>query len=159
MAFALSMVQFMVGIYLANIYSPALSWGFCRAPTEDARKLMGCGILDDAPHSGFNAFTMGSRTVSTESQNVRHVGQAMVVFDDRRVAPLFEVSLGEVADLNLHKDAPFFDWYRWADKVSRVLQRTPVKDPRPRRPLLRLQAKQRTDFAYAMRRGARKRSQ
>merc|ERR1712048_1102350 len=95
--------------------------------------------------------------VKTESQNVRHVGHAMVFFDDRRVAPLFEVSLGDVAD-DLHKDAPFFDWTRWTDKVQKVLQRTPVKDPRPRRPLLQCQAKKRTVFAYVMRRGARKRS-
>lgn len=147
-----------LGIYTATLCNPALSWGFCRAPTEDAKKLMVCGVLDDAPHSNFNAYTMGSRTVKTESQNVRHVGHAMVVFDDRRVAPLFEVSLGEVADEDLHKDAPFFDWSRWAGKVNKVLQRTPVKDPRPRRPLLQWQAKKRTIFAYVMRRGARKRS-
>merc|ERR1711871_1276803 len=75
-----------LGVYTARVNAPALSWGFCRAPTQMERRMVVCGILDDAPQAACS-YTMGIRTVSRESQNVRHVGDAMVIFDDRRVAP------------------------------------------------------------------------
>lgn len=145
-----------LGIYVAEVSNPHLSWGFCRAPEEIKKKMMVCGILDDSPHSiGFNSYTMGIRTVSSESKNIRHVDSAIVIFDDRRIAPLFEVSLGACLAL----PAPeFFNWARWLDKVHRILSLMPVKKPKSRVPLMRHQVKQRTVVAYLTRRGACKRS-
>merc|ERR1712217_98605 len=115
---------------------------------------MVCGILDDCSHSNsFQSYTMGLRTVTSESANIRHVGNAIVIFDDRRVAPLFEVSLGGSSKC----PAPEFDWGRWFDKVNRIFSLTPVKKPKSRVPLMRQQVKQRTAIAYLSRRGASKR--
>jgi len=150
-----------LGIYTAKICNPQLSWGFCRASSEAEKKIMVCGVLDDAPYStGFQSYSMGIRTVSKESQNVRHVGEAMVVFDDRRVAPLFEISLGSALDVPQQKLTIAFDWSRWTRKVNQLLQSTPpVKERRPRNyRLLQHQMKQRTVVAYLGRRGARKRN-
>merc|ERR1711972_193199 len=51
--------------------NPSLSLSYARG----SRKLLVCGVLD-----------------STLSTQVRHSGTAMVIFDERRVAPLFEAS-------------------------------------------------------------------
>lgn len=147
-----------LGVYTAKVNKPSLSWGFCRAPTEMDRKMMVCGILDDAPTIG-QAYQMGIRTVSRESPNVRHVGDAMVIFDDRRVAPFFEVSLGEEPFQELSPPPGSFDWGRWLDKVKRTLRVFPLeKRKRRRAPLMRQQVRQRTTISYLARRAARKRS-
>jgi len=74
------------GIYTATMDDPMLSWGFARGAT---RPMLVCAVLDDAedcdPHQ------LGIRTVTKESENVRHVGSAMVVFEPARVTPLFVV--------------------------------------------------------------------
>lgn len=146
-----------IGIYTANVYDPGLSWGFCRANAEEEAKMIVCGILDDATHTGFNSYTMGTRTVHGESPNVRHVGSAMVIFDDRRVAPFFEVSLGELAPAP-SQALPVFDWRRWLDKIARFFSAMPARKPKKRVPLMRKQEKQRTAIAYLARRAASKRN-
>lgn len=72
-----------LGIYTAKVNSPWLSRGFCSAP-----RMLVCGVLDDSVH--LNPYHMASFAVSRESEMIRHVGNAMVVFDSSRVAPFFE---------------------------------------------------------------------
>jgi len=71
------------GIYTAKIHDARLSWGFARGA------VLICGVLDDAVPKE-SPEMMGSFQVTQESTNIRHVGNAMVVFDPRRVAPLWE---------------------------------------------------------------------
>merc|ERR1712061_284419 len=88
-----------VGIYIAKMHNPQLSLSFCDAQCGMEKKIMVCGILDDASAHSIQNCTIGRLTVSHESQNVRHVGDAMVIFDHRRVSPLFEVTIGTVAEI------------------------------------------------------------
>ncbi|CAE6936583.1 unnamed protein product [Symbiodinium natans] len=74
------------GIYTAKTHNPALSFGFCRGET---RPMLVCGVLDDAVALA-RPYKLGNHTVTAESQHVRHVGDAIVVFDESRVVPLFE---------------------------------------------------------------------
>lgn len=146
-----------LGIYTAKVCNPRLSWSFCRAPTEMEKKIVVCGVLDDASTHSIQNYKMGNQTVSHESQNVRHAGDAMVIFDHRRVAPLFEVSIGDAPENK--SAAPDFDWSKWYLKVSQVYDLYPTWDTQvARRPLMRCQERQRTPMAYLQRRGARKRS-
>merc|ERR1719162_2686612 len=126
---------------------------------------MVCGILDDASNSmSSESYRMGIRTVSHESPHVRHIGDAMVIFDDRRVAPFFEVSLGEVLDCSqISSQAQFFDWARWRVTLDRILNAFPAKstrqwEKRHRAPLLRKRAKQHSAMSYLTRRSASKRN-
>lgn len=138
-----------LGIYTAKVCNPRLSWSYCRAPTEMEKKILVCGVLDDA--------STHSVQVSRESQNVRHAGDAMVIFDHRRVAPLFEVSIGDAAEKQ--HAAPDFDWSKWYLKVSQVYDLYSTCDTQvARRPLMRRQERPRTPMAYLQRRSARKRS-
>lgn len=73
-----------LGIYTA--LSPWLSKGFCTAP-----HMLVCGVLDESRRVG-DSCRMGSFSVSRQSEMIRHVGSAVVVFDSCRVAPLFEAS-------------------------------------------------------------------
>mmetsp|Transcript_77475 Transcript_77475/g.239182 ORF Transcript_77475/g.239182 Transcript_77475/m.239182 type:complete len:513 (-) Transcript_77475:8-1546(-) len=66
-----------LGIYTAEVSSPALSLGYARG---ECKRLLVCGVLD-----------------SPDPAVVRHAGSAMVVFDPRRVAPLWEATLTQVA--------------------------------------------------------------
>lgn len=72
------------GVYVAKLSNPWLSQSFARG----ANKMLICGVVDDAL-----ALTqeqrLGSFQLCKESSNVRHVGDAMVVFESVRVAPLF----------------------------------------------------------------------
>lgn len=83
-----------VGIYTAKMESPQLSLTFIRGPVSRSRQLLVCGVLDDAQvvQSQGDLKTFGALTVKAESQAVRHVGDAVVIFDSRRVAPLFVAS-------------------------------------------------------------------
>lgn len=81
-----------VGIYTATVESPQLSLGFIRgAASSRSRQLLVCGVLDDAVGGG-EAKSFGALTVKAESDAIRHVGNAVVIFDSRRVAPLFVAS-------------------------------------------------------------------
>lgn len=72
------------GVYIAKLNNPWLSQGF----TRGANKMLVCGVVDDATDLT-QAQRFGSFDVTKESDNVRHVGDAMVVFQSVRVAPLF----------------------------------------------------------------------
>jgi len=146
-----------VGVYTAKVVNPSLSWGFCRAPTEASKTMMVCGILDDAPTFSGQAYTMGVHLVTCESTNVRHVGDAMVIFDDRRVVPLFEFSLSEESYL-ITQDAvrSSYNWEQWQIKLQQVMQAFPTKLEKRRIRLLRFQPKQNTVASYLGRRGASK---
>eukprot|EP00931_Biecheleriopsis_adriatica_P103302 TRINITY_DN78156_c0_g1_i1.p1 TRINITY_DN78156_c0_g1~~TRINITY_DN78156_c0_g1_i1.p1 ORF type:complete len:448 (-),score=82.40 TRINITY_DN78156_c0_g1_i1:276-1619(-) len=76
------------GIYTAKMHNPMLSWGFSRGST---RPMLLCGILDDAVTKMLPEYC-GYRLVTAESDTVRHVGDAVVIFDSRRVAPLFSAT-------------------------------------------------------------------
>lgn len=72
-----------LGIYTASVGSAWLSRTFCSEPC-----MLVCAVLD-------NSMPVSSRTVGRfemrqASEQVRHVGDAIVVFDHRRVMPLFE---------------------------------------------------------------------
>jgi len=75
-----------VGIYTARVSNAALACGFSRM---GSRPILVCGILDDAKELT-ESRTMGRFNVTAESSAVRHVGDAIVVFDEARIAPLFE---------------------------------------------------------------------
>lgn len=72
------------GIYTADVHSPSLSRGFCSMP-----RMLVCGVLDDA-EPAFGEQYCGRFQVSAASKAVKHVGDALVVADARRVVPLFE---------------------------------------------------------------------
>lgn len=73
-----------VGIYTAKLGASQLSKGFSR----DSKDIFVCAVADDKDQVA-QSHAMGNRRVFSETQHVRHVGDAMVVFDSARVAPLF----------------------------------------------------------------------
>eukprot|EP00933_Yihiella_yeosuensis_P007705 TRINITY_DN11285_c0_g1_i1.p1 TRINITY_DN11285_c0_g1~~TRINITY_DN11285_c0_g1_i1.p1 ORF type:complete len:526 (-),score=95.15 TRINITY_DN11285_c0_g1_i1:205-1692(-) len=78
------------GIYTAKVTHPFLSYSFAKGIK---RHMLICGVLDDAEVVRPRA--CGNFIVTKESANVRHVSDAIVVFDPVRVAPLFDAySLG-----------------------------------------------------------------
>lgn len=76
------------GIYAATMDNPMLSWGFAQGAT---RPMLVCAVLDDA-EALHESQRIGRFQVTAESSSVRHVGDAMVIFDPQRVAPLFCVT-------------------------------------------------------------------
>eukprot|EP00439_Symbiodinium_sp_Y106_P034863 s3464_g4.t1 len=85
------------GIYTAKTQNPGLAFGFCRGST---RPILVCGVLDDAVPLA-RKYLLGNHYVTAESQHARHVGDAIVVFDEGRVIPLFEAW-----DPGLHSTEP-----------------------------------------------------
>lgn len=83
-----------LGIYTAKVENAWLSKGFCSAP-----RMLVCGVVDDAVN--VKQHTMGNHLVTAQSEAVRHVGQAVVVFDSKRVVPLFEASAERFRDVPL----------------------------------------------------------
>jgi len=73
-----------LGIYTATIDNPQLSLGFCCGE----QSMLVCGVLSNAV-SNSSIEHIGNLQVTSESCDVLHVGNAMVIFDIRRVAPLF----------------------------------------------------------------------
>lgn len=73
------------GIYTARVEAPDLSRGFCSHP-----ELLVCGVVDDALPSQMKH--CGNLSISAQSNIIRHVGDAVVVFDKSRVVPLFRAS-------------------------------------------------------------------
>lgn len=73
-----------LGIYTGTVGTGGvgLSHNYCRGGP-----MLICGVMDDA--QPVQQYTLGIRSVSAESGHVRHVGNAMVIFESRRVAPLF----------------------------------------------------------------------
>mmetsp|Transcript_111272 Transcript_111272/g.202371 ORF Transcript_111272/g.202371 Transcript_111272/m.202371 type:complete len:480 (+) Transcript_111272:92-1531(+) len=150
-----------VGVYTAKLDNPSLSWGFCRAPSLWQRKMMVCGVLDNA-YAGkhFAQYRMGFQSVISESQDVRHVGSAMVIFNARRVAPLFEVSCRQGADRKPPAQVDY-NWAYHAYLVQRVKDEAVPPRYRRRRALHPKgfcgSRRPRTVEDFARRRAARKR--
>lgn len=86
------------GIYTAHVSNPQLSAGFCTAP-----KMLVCGVLDDARGAVQNR-TCGNFQVTAQSDVIKHVGDAVVVFDERRVVPLWQASAKAFA---MRRSRPF----------------------------------------------------
>eukprot|EP00929_Paragymnodinium_shiwhaense_P023033 TRINITY_DN14517_c0_g3_i2.p1 TRINITY_DN14517_c0_g3~~TRINITY_DN14517_c0_g3_i2.p1 ORF type:complete len:674 (+),score=92.14 TRINITY_DN14517_c0_g3_i2:74-2023(+) len=82
------------GIYTARVGASILSRGFCDEP-----KILVCGVVSNAVEATGGHYC-GRFQVNAESNLVRHVGDAMVVFDEQRVAPLYEASASEFATYN-----------------------------------------------------------
>lgn len=82
------------GIYSATLENARLACGFC-----SERKVLVCGVLDDAVE--VQPYRCGNFEVHRESSTVRHVGDALVVFQPALIAPLFEASCYGVSTPNL----------------------------------------------------------
>jgi hypothetical protein len=78
------------GIYTARVDAPSLSMTFCTEP-----RLLVCGVLDDSLELMPEQESCGRFAVGAQSQSIKHVGDAIVVFNDRRVIPLFEAAADE----------------------------------------------------------------
>jgi len=89
------------GVYIAKLNNPWLSQGFARG----VNKMFVCGVVDDAVNLS-QAERIGSRHITKQSENVHHVGDAMVVFESVRVAPLFVAEWQGVCHKVVPKKAP-----------------------------------------------------
>eukprot|EP00435_Cladocopium_sp_Y103_P050631 s157_g15.t1 len=76
------------GIYTAKTQNTALSFGFSKGLS---RPLLICGALDDAVVLP-KPVQCGNHFITAESASVRHVGDAIVVFDESKLLPLFVAS-------------------------------------------------------------------
>jgi len=81
------------GIYTAKTHNTALSFGFSKGIS---RPLLICGALDDAK-SLPAPVRCGNHYITAESARVRHVGDAIVVFDETKLLPLFVASYSGIA--------------------------------------------------------------
>jgi len=79
------------GIYVAKVHAARLSAGFARSCVAG---MLVVGVLDDAVESSASQKS-GSFSVGAESRLIRHVGDAMVVFDPSRVLPFFSLAICE----------------------------------------------------------------
>lgn len=134
-----------LGIYTATVSSPWLSRGFCSAP-----RMLICGVLDDA-RAMRDPYRLGSLVVSRESETVRHVGHAIVVFDSCRVAPLFEASAASFANRATRGRAA-----RGTAAASRARALKDARRVQRAGRLIRLRLES-AAVAYLLRRGARRR--
>lgn len=73
-----------VGIYTAKVSNALLSREFCTAPC-----MLVCAVVDDAVMLN-QPVRLGNFMMTAESGTVRHVGDAVVVFDPGCIAPIFE---------------------------------------------------------------------
>ncbi|CAJ1406470.1 unnamed protein product [Effrenium voratum] len=76
------------GIYTAKTINARLAYGFALG---SSRALLVCGVIDDAVALP-ERVACGNHFITAQSDHVRHVGDAIVVFDESRLLPLFEVS-------------------------------------------------------------------
>jgi len=78
------------GIYAAKVNNGGsrLSAHFARGM---AKGVLVCAVLDDSAELP-SQYALGYRNVTAESQSVRHVGDAFVIFDPRHILPLFTVA-------------------------------------------------------------------
>jgi len=73
------------GVYVAKLGNPWLSLGFAGGA---CKKMLVCGVMDDSVALS-RPQMLGCLSMTKESSSVRHVGDAMVVFESSCVAPLF----------------------------------------------------------------------
>jgi len=81
------------GVYVAKLANPWLSQGFARG----ASQMLICAVADDSVAMS-SPQQVGALTRHQQSNNVHHVGDAMVVFDANRVVPLFVANWPCVSD-------------------------------------------------------------
>merc|ERR1712187_261771 len=80
-----------LGIYAATLNNPGIAWGFCSGRYTGDESMLVCGVIDDSvsrPQAGF----MGHLLLHADSRYIRRVGDAIVAFDRRRIAPWFVAS-------------------------------------------------------------------
>lgn len=80
-----------LGIYAATLNNPGISWGFCSGRYSGNESMLVCGVIDDSVRRSQAGF-MGHLPIHSDSGNIRRVGDAIVAFDRRRIAPLFVAS-------------------------------------------------------------------
>jgi hypothetical protein len=80
-----------LGIYAASLNNPRISYGFCSGRYTGDESMLVCGVIDDSVRSSPAGF-MGSFPIHSDSGNIRRIGDAIVCFDRRRIAPLFVAS-------------------------------------------------------------------
>jgi hypothetical protein len=80
-----------LGIYAATLNNAGISWGFARGPMGSDKSMLVCGVIDDSLKKSQGGF-MGHLPIHSDSGNIRRVGDAIVSFDRRRIAPLFVAS-------------------------------------------------------------------
>lgn len=80
-----------LGIYAATLNNPGISWGFCSGRSTGNESMLVCGVIDDSVRRAQAGF-MGHLPIHSYSGNIRRVGDAIVAFDRRRIAPLFVAS-------------------------------------------------------------------
>eukprot|EP00929_Paragymnodinium_shiwhaense_P089304 TRINITY_DN4946_c0_g1_i1.p1 TRINITY_DN4946_c0_g1~~TRINITY_DN4946_c0_g1_i1.p1 ORF type:complete len:516 (+),score=144.63 TRINITY_DN4946_c0_g1_i1:135-1682(+) len=103
-----------LGVYTAGSHNAWLSRTFCNAP-----RMLVCGVVDDAKPV-FPRTPCGNHWISAQSENVRHVGDAVVVFDEARVVPLFEATGGFFTDLTLETIREPLAACGWCNGLLRV---------------------------------------
>lgn len=128
------------GIYTATLNNAMLSWGFSRGAE---RPMLVCGVLDDAEILN-ETHNIGMLQVTAESSSVRHVGNAMVVLNPERVAPLYIVT---------HKGVGYSSG-RLSDKLQRWYPQE--RQPRKRIQKPRICVSLTGAVAFLSRRAARK---
>jgi len=104
-----------VGIYAASMSNPIMSRGYARG--SDPPVLV-CGVLD-----------------SSNGKDVKHAGGALVVFDERRVAPLFVARRGAGNNSLLSPPLPRSRRIREM-QLPTTFRRGPAKKPRKKQPRL-----------------------
>jgi len=136
-----------VGIYTAQIGSSSLSRGFC-----DSDKLFVCGVCDTslpfdpdnepfAPSMThvqtvfpkrylFQGRMFGRYTLTQESDEVRHVGQAVVVFNEKCVVPLFiaTVKPSPSQEQTFHREDAEEAWVAGPQQIGRRRLIVPEND-------------------------------
>jgi hypothetical protein len=80
-----------LGIYAATLNNPRISFGFCSGRYTGNESMLVCGVIDDSVRRSQAGF-MGHLPIYSDSENIRRVGDAIITFDRRRIAPLFVAS-------------------------------------------------------------------
>jgi len=91
------------GVYIAKPSNPWLSQGF--ATRYGANKMLVCGVVDDSKNLD-QVEKVGALSMTRKSNDVYHIGDAMVVFDSARVAPLFVAQWKRTRAENLQPTKP-----------------------------------------------------
>jgi len=150
---------FGLGIYtgLANQEGASLSHGF-----SNGGPMMVCGVLDDAAPVSPSCIN-GLLQVTAESANVRHVGVSMVVFDSRRVTPLFIASPAQLKAKPAALASNETDWrierilFKHRQHLRRLAEQYPEKKTRVKQRLICQHPRWIGPAAFLNRRTARKR--
>jgi len=145
------------GVYTSRMGASWLSRGFCTEP-----KMLVCALMDDAVPINFRKI-LGRFQVKKESDHVRHIGDALVVFDTDWLIPLFEAEGSAPFAAALAPSVPAPTLCTNAKQLvnaEALLAKYPSKDPKGKAPPLMKKVAPRGEnaiVAYLTRRGAAKR--